>query len=260
MKTVLIGAGNLASNLAPALRKAGHDIVAVYSRTRQSAEALATEVGARATDSISDLPVEADLFIIAVKDTCVATLIPQLVKGRQQQLFVHTAGSLPMSLFEGHATRYGVFYPMQTFSRQRRLDFTDIPLFLEASDAQTLQTLHELAGSLSQQVYDLSSADRRHLHLAAVYACNFANHCFALSADILERHGLPFSVMLPLIDETARKVHSLHPRDAQTGPAVRFDENVMQKHLQLLAGEPLLSQIYELLSQSIHQTAINTQH
>lgn len=260
MKTVLIGAGNLASNLAPALRKAGHDIVAVYSRTRQSAEALATEVGARATDCIDDLPTEADLFIIAVKDTCVETLIPQLAKGRQQQLFVHTAGSLPMALFEGHTARYGVFYPMQTFSRQRRVDFSEIPLFLEASDAQTLQRLHELADSLSQQVYDLSSADRRHLHLAAVYACNFANHCFALSADILERHGLPFSVMLSLIDETARKVHSLHPRDAQTGPAVRFDQNVMQKHLQLLAGEPLLSQIYELLSQSIHQTAINNQY
>lgn len=253
MRVVLVGAGRLATNLGQALYKAGHHIVSVYSRTIVSAQMLAQQIDSQPTDSVSTLPVEADLFIIAVKDSVLPHVIDSLVQGREDQLFAHTAGSMTMSLFEGKARRYGVFYPMQSFSKERQVDFREIPVFLEGSDEQSLRQLRILAESISDAVYDLSSEERKYLHLSAVFACNFANHCYALAAQILEEHGLPFSVMLPLIDETARKVHQLHPRDAQTGPAVRYDENVMKKQKQLLSHHGDIQDLYDRLSQSIHR-------
>ena len=230
---VLIGRGRLATNLLAALQQAGYDVVSINSRT------------------LEDLPQEADVFIVAVKDSALKEVIRRATKGREQQLFVHTAGSMPMSLFEGHTSRYGVFYPMQTFSKERLVDFADIPIFVEGADP----AIRQLAERISRRVYELSTEARKYLHLSAVFACNFVNHCYALSAELLEQHGLPFDVMLPLIDETARKVHELHPHDAQTGPAVRYDENVIRMQSALLANDPELQQIYELLSLDIHRKA-----
>jgi predicted short-subunit dehydrogenase-like oxidoreductase (DUF2520 family) len=215
----------------PALQQAGHEVSSINSRT------------------LENLPEEADVFIIAVKDSALQEVICRATKGREQQLFVHTAGSMPMSLFEGYTNRFGVFYPMQTFSKERLVSFADIPVFIEGDNA----VLRPLAESITHSVYELSSADRKYLHLSAVFACNFVNHCYALSAELLEKHGIPFSVMLPLIDETARKVHQLHPLEAQTGPAVRYDENVIRMQSSLLADSPSLQEIYNLLSVSIHR-------
>ena len=235
MKTVLIGRGRLATNLERALLSVGHEVMSINSRTLEA------------------LPLEADVFIIAVKDAVLPDVIRAATKGREDQLFVHTAGSMPLSLFAGYTCRYGVFYPMQTFSKERSVSFTDIPIFLEANDKRSLLVLRLLAESISHSVYVLNSEERKYLHLSAVFACNFANHCYALAAQLLEQHGLPFDVMLPLIDETARKVHDLHPRDAQTGPAVRYDENVINMQRQLLADHPVMQEVYELLSRSIHE-------
>jgi predicted short-subunit dehydrogenase-like oxidoreductase (DUF2520 family) len=138
---------------------------------------------------------------------------------------------------------------MQTFSKERQADFSVIPLFLEADGPETMATLQVLAGSISQRIYELTTDERKYLHLAAVFACNFANHCYTLAADVLAQKGLPFDVMLPLIDETARKVHELHPVDAQTGPAVRGDQNVMDAQKALL--DDRLATIYMLMSESI---------
>ena len=231
MRVVLIGRGRLATNLLPALQQAGHEVSSINSRT------------------LENLPEEADVFIIAVKDSALQEVISRATKGREQQLFVHTAGSMPMSLFEGFTNRFGVFYPMQTFSKERLVSFADIPVFIEGDNA----VLRPLAESITHSVYELSSADRKYLHLSAVFACNFVNHCYALSAELLEKHGIPFSVMLPLIDETALKVHQLHPLEAQTGPAVRYDENVIRMQSSMLADSPLLQEIYNLLSVSIHR-------
>ncbi len=253
MRVVLIGAGRLATNLGKALFAAGHDIISVYSRTMESAQLLAQQINSTPTDQLSALPLEADVYILSVKDAVLDSLVDQVVQGREEQFFVHTAGSMPMSLFEGRAQHFGVFYPMQSFSKERLVDFQEIPVFLEANDDKGLQQLKMLAGSISQAVYTLSSDERQYLHLSAVFACNFVNHCYALAAELLAEHGLPFSVMLPLIDETARKVHQLSPREAQTGPAVRYDENVMEKQIRLLAHHPELQEIYEKMSQSIHK-------
>ncbi len=254
MRIVLIGAGRLATNLGQALHKAGHEIIAVFSRTLSSAEALASLVGAKPTDNFTTLPLEAELFIIAVKDAVLENVITKVTENRKDQVFVHTAGSMPLDIFKGKTQHYGVFYPMQTFSKERLVDFTEIPIFLEASDDKTLQMMHELADSITHETYELSTENRKHLHLAAVFACNFVNHCYALSAEVLEQHSIPFKVMLPLIDETARKVHELHPHDAQTGPAVRYDENVINAQEQLLSASPDTQEIYHKLTTNIHKT------
>ena len=237
MKIVIIGRGRLATNLEHALLSVGHEVVSINSRTLEA------------------LPEEADVFVIAVKDAALVDVIRAATKGRENQLFVHTAGSMPMDLFAGLTAHYGVFYPMQTFSKERLVDFNDISLFLEANDQTSMERLKMLAASLTTHVYELDSEGRKHLHLAAVFACNFVNHCYALSAEVLAAKGLPFSVMQPLVDETARKIHELAPVDAQTGPAVRGDQNVMQMQAAMLAENPNVQHIYEVLSNDIMRFA-----
>lgn len=257
MKVVLIGAGNLATNLGKALLKAGHDILQVYSRTMQHAEELATTIGGAPTDNISRIVSGADVYIISVKDSALAEMLPELCKGKETKTFLHTAGSVPMDVFKGMALHYGVLYPMQTFSKSVEVDFGDIPCFVEYNDHTAMMDIMELANSVSNHVQYLESDNRKYLHLSAVWACNFVNHCYAVAADILGRHGMDFSVMLPLIDETCRKVHDLTPVKAQTGPAVRFDQNVIRAQAQLLKDNPLLKDLYERMSLSIHKFSSN---
>ena len=252
MKIVLIGAGNVATHLGTALQVAGYEVVQVYSRTQESASSLAGSLSTDYTVLIEEIRKDADLYIVALKDSALQELASELVKGREQGLFVHTAGSMPMELWKGLAERYGVLYPMQTFSKQREMDFSTVPFFIEASVQADLEMLHELAFRLSPKVYELTSEQRKYLHIAAVFACNFTNHMYALSSKILAEQGIPFEVMLSLTDETARKVHELPPAQAQTGPAIRYDENVINKHLDLLSGEPAVQELYEKISKSIH--------
>ena len=252
-RIVLVGAGNVATHLGMAWQKAGYEIAQVYSRTSASALELASRLGVGYTVSLEEICADADVYVVMVKDAVLQELIPTVVKGKKDALFVHTAGSMPMSVWEGHAVRYGVLYPMQTFSKAREVDFSSVSFFVEANSEDELSVLRTMASVLSPKVYEATSAQRTYLHMAAVFACNFANHIYALSARLLEKNGLPFDAMLPLIDETARKVHELHPRDAQTGPAVRRDTNVMGKHLEMLADEPDLQNIYKTISDSIQR-------
>lgn len=253
MKIVLIGAGRLATNLGYALMTAGYDIVQVYSRTEKSARAASTVVGGSATTDINAITTAADIYILAVKDSALAELVPVLCKGRESKIFLHTAGSVSINIFKGMALHYGVFYPMQTFSKERRVDFADIPVFYDGNDSLTLEAACHIAEQLSHKVSRLGDEDRKYLHLAAVFANNFVNHCYAISADILKRRGMDFDVMLPLIDETVRKVHDMHPLVAQTGPAIRYDENIIRSQSNLLRANPIIKDIYERMSLSIHQ-------
>lgn len=252
MKIVLIGAGNLATHLGKALHAAGHDMVQVFSLTMQSAETLASLLDAEPLTDMAQVRDDADVYIFSVKDSALEQLISQLC-GDDEKVFLHTAGSMPMSVFRGKALHYGVLYPMQTFSKQREVDFSIIPCFIEANDEFALKQIEGLAGQISHRVFQLSSEDRKYLHLSAVFACNFANHCYAASQELLQQHGIPFDVMLPLIDETAAKVHGMTPKEAQTGPAVRYDENVIGKQIQLLENQPYFQKIYDCMSKSIHE-------
>ncbi len=249
---VLIGAGNVATHLGGELQRRGCVVRQVYSRTEASARRLADRLRVPFTTDVDAVVRDASLYVVAVKDAALDELLPRLTRGRDGALFVHTAGSIPLSVWEGLTARYGVFYPMQTFSRQREVDFADIPCFVEANTPQDTALLRRLAERMSRRVYEASSGQRRCLHIAAVFACNFTNHLYAVCHRLLAAQGLPFEVMLPLIDETARKVHELSPEEAQTGPARRYDENVIGRHLQMLSGQPDLAQIYDLLSRHIH--------
>lgn len=250
---VFIGAGNLATNLAKTLYRKGFRIVQVYSRTQESARMLAKEVEADYTTTLEEVSSEGKLYIISLKDAAFMELLPQIVSKKKGALLVHTAGSIPMDIWEGHAERFGVFYPMQTFSKKREIDFLDIPFFIEAKFPEDLVLLKAIASTLSDKVYEVNSEQRKNLHLAAVFICNFTNHMYVLAAELLEKYQLPFDVMLPLIDETARKVHELSPKEAQTGPAVRYDENVINHHLSMLTDSPALQELYKLISKSIHE-------
>jgi predicted short-subunit dehydrogenase-like oxidoreductase (DUF2520 family) len=250
----LIGAGNLAVNLARALRRGGFRILQVYSRTEQAARTLAESVGAGYTVALEEVTPHADIYVVALTDSALSGLIPAIVAGREQALFVHTAGSIPMKIWEGHADRHGVLYPMQTFSKQREVEFREIPIFIESNSDEDERLLHDVASRLSGQVYGATSEQRRSLHLAAVFACNFTNAMYRLAAEVLEQYDLPFSAMLPLIDETAAKVHRLSPRQAQTGPAARGDEAVMAAHLEMLRSHPEWEEIYRLMSRRIADT------
>lgn len=257
MRIALIGAGNLATNLGVALFNSGNQIVQVYSRTLSHAVSLADRIGAQAVDNINNVTNAADVYIVALKDNVLESIIPSLCKNKSDKYYFHTAGSMSVDIFKGYAKHYGVLYPMQTFSKQRIVDFKVIPCFIEASDVSAKSILQQLCDSISDRVYELSSDNRKYLHLAAVFACNFVNHCYEISSGILNKNDIPFDVMLPLIDETAKKVHEMKPKDAQTGPAVRYDENVISRQMQLLDGTPLNKEIYQLMSKSIHATAIN---
>lgn len=255
MKIVLIGAGNLATNLGKALLDAGNDILQVYSRTFESASVLANIVGGAPVSNIDSVTKEADVYVISVKDSAIAEIVPVLCKGRGEKVFLHTSGSVSLDVFKGMALHYGVLYPMQTFSKSKLLNFKKIPFFVEGNDDYSFETAHHLADSISENVHILSSEARKHLHLAAVFACNFVNHCYEISSEILAKHNIPFDVMLPLIDETANKVHQMKPNEAQTGPAVRYDQNIIRMQSDLLRENPIFKQIYECMSLSIHYVA-----
>ena len=230
-KVVLVGAGNVATHLGPALCDAGYEVVQVFSRTEASASALAGKLHCPYTTRLDMVNPEADMYIVSVKDSALEKVIPPLVSRHPDAFFVHTAGSMPMNVWKGLARHYGVLYPMQTFSKGRGVDFSTVPFFVEGSGKEEMETLKILAGQLGGKAYEATSEQRRYLHVAAVFACNFANHMYAVAEHLLALHGLPFGAMLPLIDETARKVHELSPLEAQTGPARRYDENVINRHL-----------------------------
>lgn len=250
---VFIGAGNLATNLAKALYDNGFRIIQVYSRTEESARALAQVVEATYTTDLSSVVTDAQLYIVSLKDAAFVQLLPEIVAGKENALWVHTAGSIPMDVWADKVNRYGVLYPMQTFSKQRVVDFQHIPIFVESNSEADTRFLKAVASVLSKQVYEATSEQRKNLHLAAVFTCNFTNHMYALAAGLLKKHQLSFEIMLPLIDETARKVHEIEPHLAQTGPAIRYDENVINNHMQMLSDEPEMQELYRLISESIHR-------
>lgn len=253
MNVVFIGAGNLATRLSLEMHKVGMSIRQVYSHTRQSAETLASRFGCEWTTAPEEIVADGDVYVFSLKDAVLPEILSKVTPNNA--LWVHTAGSVPMNIFEGHALRYGVLYPLQTFSKVREIDFNAIPLFIEANTPEDIKFLQNIATALSQKVQVLSSEKRKVLHLAAVFACNFTNHMYALAAGLMEEQSLPFDYLLPLIDETAAKAHAMPPQQAQTGPAIRYDLNVIQKHIDMLSSDRL-KELYEMISKSIHKEAI----
>ena len=233
MNIIIIGKGNVATSLDYAFRKKGVACQMVSSR-----------------EGLDQLP-EANVYIYAVKDEALASVVEQ-VKGREKSLHLHTSGTMPITVFGADKPHAGIFYPFQTFSKARVIeDFSTIPVFFEARGIDDISAVYSLALTITSHVYEATQHDRERLHVAGVYACNFTNLMYTMSAELLQNTHIPFSALLPLIDETALKIHSLSPRDAQTGPARRGDENVMNHHLNLLNEEQ--KKVYRLLSEAIRK-------
>ncbi|MFM7486751.1 MAG: Rossmann-like and DUF2520 domain-containing protein, partial [Cytophagales bacterium] len=248
----IIGSGNLAWHLAPALDNAGFVIKEVYSRNPRHAEALTerlyqAEVKASLDFSTSD----SSVFIVAVADDAIATIAQEIILP-DNAVLVHTSGSQPMDRLQFAAAQHlGVLYPLQTFSKNRKVEFNALPIFLESTTQEAEKLLFELAKSLSSQVTKITSEERRALHVAAVFASNFTNHMLRISYDILLRHSIDFRLLRPLVEETIQKSLRLSPEKSQTGPASRGDLEILDMHLEFLQDDEGHAEIYKVVSQHI---------
>ena len=250
-KFCFIGAGNLATHLSQAFREKGFTISQVYSRTTISAKLLAEKLDSRYTNSCKEIDKDADIYFVALKDSAIEPVLSQT--DFKNKLIVHCSGSLPMSVLNKYSKNIGVFYPLQTFSKNRKVDFSSIPVFIETNSKENEHTLFNLAKILTSSVSILESKKRKSLHIAAVFACNFVNHFYVLAAEILEKEEIRFDVLKPLILETAAKVQVMEPMPAQTGPAVRFDEQIISKHLEALNENKNIQELYRIISESIFE-------
>lgn len=244
----VIGAGNVATHLALALSHQAC-VCQVVSRHPESAQRLASLIGGGCTASadLSELRGDADCYLISVNDDSVSEIVASTPDF--PGIWAHTSGSVPADVFSGHKTRYGVFYPLQTFTRDLDVDVAEIPFFIEGSDPATFDALFALAGSISHVVEKADSTRRKSLHLAAVFACNFANLMWMEADEILRDEGLTVNYLMPLLNMTLGKLRSISPAEAMTGPARRHDTAIIDSHLKLLPEDK--QTIYRLLSETI---------
>ncbi len=247
-RVVIIGAGNVATHLCKAIKKAGFQILQIASRTENSARELGTLLNVPFTCNAEDFCNTADLYIVSVKDDAISTALSTFTPPNNA-LVVHTAGSVSMDILNNFSSRIGILYPLQTFSKAKEVNFSEIPLYIEANNTKDTELLIRFASTFSNRAKVVDSENRVHVHLAAVFACNFTNHLYSIASDILEKAGLSFDDMIPLISETTEKIKTLHPRKAQTGPAIRRDSKVIEKQLNALKGRE--KQIYKLITESI---------
>ncbi|GEO03038.1 hypothetical protein AAE02nite_07020 [Adhaeribacter aerolatus] len=254
LKLAFIGSGQVATHLALAFEQAGHRVQLIYSRQLAHATQLANQLTqTSATDNLNFVEQPGcDLYIISLSDAAVTTVMAAAQFPTDSRV-VHTSGSLPMAVLLRPAFKLqiGVFYPIQTFSRNQPINLAEVPIALEAPEPELAALLQQLAASISRKVIFMAGTERKKLHLAAVFACNFTNHLLGISHEILVKNQLAPDLLEPLIRTTIEKSFHNHPFSVQTGPAVRGDENILQEHLQMLSEEPLYQEIYLLLSRSI---------
>lgn len=247
---VLIGAGNVAHVLGRALKKSENRLLLLIDRTEEKAERLAFELGCPHSTDLKQIPDETDIVIIAVSDDAIGQVAAQLFC--PGKVVVHTSGSMPMEALGDCSDRLGVFYPLQTMHRDVEVNMRHVPFCIEGNSNWTEGMLMELARSMSDNVQLIDSDQRKMVHLAAVFACNFSNHCYVMADEILERSGISLDVLRPLIRQTAENAMTGRPSDVQTGPAKRGDERVMHAHMALLSGmDPELKAVYEAFSRGI---------
>jgi predicted short-subunit dehydrogenase-like oxidoreductase (DUF2520 family) len=248
----IIGSGNLAWHLAPALDNAGFVVKEVCSLNPKHAEALTARLYQAEVKATLDFSTSSSsVFIIATSDDAIQEIAREIILP-DEAILVHTSGTQPLNLLQFAATNHvGVFYPLQTFSKTKKVDFKDIPIFIESSDEETGNVLMEIAASVSTVVQRIGSEERKALHVAAVFASNFTNHMLTISSDILRQNSLNFDWLFPLIIETINKGMTMGPENSQTGPARRGDLEVLDSHLEFLRENKPVAEIYKLISQHI---------
>ncbi|MDQ0783816.1 Rossmann-like and DUF2520 domain-containing protein [Chryseobacterium sp. W4I1] len=245
MQIVIIGSGNVAYHMAKAFSLKKIPLLQIFGRNGEELKKISQELDVPySTEHLED----ADLYIICVSDASVENVSKVITK--KDALVAHTSGSLPKEILSGEY-RKSSFYPLQTFSKSKELDYEKIPFFIETENERDKEILFDLASKISQNVMESNHEKRKYIHLTAVFACNFVNHLFARAKEISDSQEIPFSYFLPLIDETVKKIHEIEPKDAQTGPAVRNDVRVLELHEQLLKDESL--EIYKTMNHSIQK-------
>lgn len=247
-KIGFIGSGQVASHLSTSLYEKGYSIEQLYSRTYAHSELLANKINAKAIITLKDFDLDTDLIIVSTSDSALSELDFSVLP--DHIMICHTSGSVGIEIFEGRKN-YGVFYPLQTFSRQSNPDIDKIPFCIEANTTANTQALKVLAETLSSKVCEISSEQRAKLHLAAVFACNFTNAMYSIAEEILLSSEMDFDLLRPLIEETAKKTQAHSAREVQTGPAVRNDVGIMKKHEEMLKDHPEYADIYQRISKII---------
>ena len=245
IKVVIIGSGNVAQHLLKVMLNTEEvTIVQAFTRSKENLSHLLAET--LITSSYNEIK-EADVYIISVSDNAIAEVARNLPF--QNRLVVHTSGTSELSVLDDK-NRKGVFYPLQTFSKSKAVDFSTIPICLETENERDYAILEALANLISKKAYAISSEQRKSLHVAAVFVCNFVNHLYQIGNEICNENKVPFEILQPLIIETANKITQLSPKEAQTGPALRNDTKTIEKHMDFLQ-ESNYKELYKLLTQSI---------
>ncbi len=243
------GAGKVATALCGKIYETGIKIDLIVTLTEERGRLLAESCEA-SWSSVPEFPPSTEIIIVAVPDHRLKSVLENL-RCPADTLVVHTAGSFGLEVFPEHIIKKGVFYPLQTFSMERKVDFTTLPLLLESSDKQSAAILKELAAAIGGKTYYVSTEQRIMIHLAAVFICNFTNHMLTGGKQIAEKAGVPFEIFFPLLRETMSKAMDIGPEKSQTGPAVRNDQNTIERHMDLLSFSPELKKIYREITMSI---------
>lgn len=252
MNVSFIGSGNLAWHLAPALDNLGYVVKEVYSRDpKHAAQLTARLYQAEVSKSLDFSGSPSRIFIIATNDDAISLVARDIVLP-DDAILVHTSGSQPLSALDFAATeKIGVFYPLQTFTRAAKISFRDVPIFVECVNESAGKVLMQLAGALSSKSRKIDSAERKSLHIAAVFASNFSNHMLTVAYDLMKTNKMDFEWLKPLINETYQKALNIGPPDAQTGPARRGDLLILDEHMEHLREDKDLAKLYEIVSQAI---------
>ena len=251
MVIVVVGSGNVATHFARALQNVGHSIKQVYSRNIASAQLLANQVDAEAVSSFADITDIADLYILAIPDDAMYEVVTQI--SPKNGICVHTSGSVPMDVLKPLSQKIGVVYSPQTFVKYLEMNYSELPFCLEANSGVVLQRLKDLVAPVSKKIYEISSEQRRKLHLAAVFVNNFVNAMNATAQELLDADGIPFEILYPLIAGTAQKATLGDLWKLQTGPAVRGDEKTIANHRKMLSADADLYEVYTLITSLIEK-------
>ncbi|MBN1651320.1 MAG: DUF2520 domain-containing protein [Bacteroidales bacterium] len=248
---VIVGSGNVASHLAFAFKEVGIQLLGIYSRHYENAQELAAKTGVKAIRNLQEIPLDADAYLYAVNDV----VLPEVLKNSPdiEGLMMHTSGTVGLDVFPDRFKRTAVFYPLQTFTKDKEVDFSAIPILIESKNKADLKLIDALGRNLSTSIRITNSEQRKQIHLAAVFACNFSNYMFYIAQDLLQEKGLDFNLLKPLINETVDKINTLSPAESQTGPAKRKDFATLNKHLEMLKHNPVYLNIYHSISEQIQK-------
>ena len=242
---ILLGSGNVATHLGIALKNSNYTIVQVYSKSIKNAKILANKLEARFTNDLSKLK-SADLIIVCIKDDAILSVLSQI----KNTAIVHTSGSIELNVFKEKFSNYGVFYPLQTFNKEVDINISEIPFCIEGNSLEYENQLIKIAKALSNNVVKMNSQQRKQLHIAAVFACNFTNHMYSIADDLLSKKNIDFKILLPLIRKTNANLNSNKPNKVQTGPAKRKDTAIIEEHIATI-NEKEIKELYQKITKNI---------